>query len=139
MNAASQAQRVKLHESFFGLFGGAIAWFLQFCAGYALASEPCFRAGERLATPVPALQWTLLAMLVSMAAGIALALLSLIVSWRAYRRTKDEASGETVNLVEAGLGRTRFLSLWGVLLGSAFAAATAMTGVAFLTLPRCAG
>jgi hypothetical protein len=139
MNAASQAQRVKLHESFFGLFGGPIAWFLQFCAGYALASEPCFRAGERLATPVPALQWTLLAMLVSMAAGIALALLSLIVSWRAYRRTKDEASGETVNLVEAGLGRTRFLSLWGVLLGSAFAAATAMTGVAFLTLPRCAG
>jgi hypothetical protein len=139
MNAASQAQRAKLHESFFGLFGGPIAWFLQFCAGYALASEPCFRAGERLATPVPALQWTLLAMLLSMAAGIAVALLSLIVSWRGYRRTNDEASGETANLVEAGVGRTRFLSLWGMLLGSAFALATTMTGVAFLTLPRCAG
>jgi hypothetical protein len=93
MNAATQAHRVKLHESFFGLFGGPIAWFLQFCAGYALASEPCFRAGERLATPVPALQWTLLAMLLSMAAGIAVALLSLIVSWRGYHRTKDAASG----------------------------------------------
>jgi hypothetical protein len=139
MNAAPQAHRVKLHESFFGLFGGPIAWFLQFCAGYALASEPCFRAGERLAAPVPAMQWTLLAMLLSMTAGVAVALLSLIVSWRAYRRTKHEASGETTHLVEAGVGRTQFLSLWGVLLGSAFAVATAMTGVAFLTLPRCAG
>jgi hypothetical protein len=61
------------------------------------------------------------------------------VSWRAYRRTQDEAAGDTANLAESGAGRTRFLSLWGVLLGSAFAVATAMTGVAFLTLPRCAG
>jgi hypothetical protein len=139
MNAAPQAHRVKLHEGFFGLFGGPIAWFLQFCAGYALASEPCFRGGERLAAPVPALRWTLLAMILSMAAAAAIALLSLLVSWRAYRRTKDEAPGETAHLVEAGAGRTRFLSLWGVLLGGVFAVATAMTGVAFLTLPRCAG
>jgi hypothetical protein len=139
MNAAPLAHRSKLHESFFGLFGGPIAWFLQFCAGYTLASEPCFRAGERLATPVPALQWTLLAMCLSMTAGVAVALLSLIVSWRAYRRTKDEASGERAHPVETGAGRARFLSLWGVLLGSTFAVATAMTGVAFLTLPRCAG
>jgi hypothetical protein len=90
MNAAPQAYRVKLHESFFGLFGGPIAWFLQLCAGYALASGPCFRGGERLAAPVPALQWTLLAMLLSMAAAVVIALLSLLVSWRAYRRTKDE-------------------------------------------------
>jgi hypothetical protein len=139
MNAATQAHRVKLHESFFALFGGPIAWFLQFCAGYALASEPCFRAGERLAAPVPALQWTLLAMILSMAAGIAIAVLSLFVSWRVYRRTKEEAHGETAHAAEAGAGRARFLSLWGVLLGGAFAVATAMTGVAFLTLPRCAG
>jgi len=139
MNAAPQAHRVRLHESFFGLFGGPIAWFLQFCAGYALASEPCFRAAERVESPIPALQWTLPAMILSMAAAVAIALLSLLVSWRAYRRTQDEAAGDTANLAESGAGRTRFLSLWGVLLGSAFAVATAMTGVAFLTLPRCAG
>jgi hypothetical protein len=139
MSAAPQVYRAKLHESFFGLFAGPIAWFLQFCASYALASEPCFRGGERLAAPVPALQWTLLAMILSMAAAVVIALLSLLVSWRAYRRTKGEAPGATAHLVEAGPGRTRFLSLWGVLLGGAFAVATAMTGVAFLTLPRCAG
>ncbi len=139
MNAAPQAHRVKLHESFFGLLGGPIAWFLQFCAGYALASEPCFRGGARIAAPIPALQWTLPAMILSTAGAVAIALLALLVSWRAYRRTKDEAPGETAHLMEAGAGRTRFLSLWGVLLGSAFAVATAMTGVAFLTLPRCAG
>ena len=94
---------------------------------------------ERLAAPVPALQWTLLAMLLSMAAAVVIALLSLLVSWRTYRRTKDEVPAETAHLVEAGAGRTGFLSLWGVLLGGVFAVATAMTGVAFLTLPRCAG
>jgi hypothetical protein len=31
------------------------------------------------------------------------------------------------------------LALWGVFLGSAFALAAAITAVAFITLPRCAG
>jgi hypothetical protein len=139
MNAAPQGHRVKLHESFFGLFGGPIAWFLQFCGDYALSSEACFRDGERLAAPVPALQWTLLAMISWMAAAVAIALLSLLVSWRSYRRTYDEAPGKTAHLAEACMARTRFLSLWGMLLGGTFAVAIAMTGVAFLTLPRCAG
>jgi hypothetical protein len=41
--------------------------------------------------------------------------------------------------MEAGAARTRFLALWGALLGGGFALATAITGVAFVTLPRCAG
>jgi len=139
MNAAPHSRRVKLHESFFGLFGGPFAWYLQLCAGYALASEPCFRGGDRIVAPVPALQWTLAAMILSMAAAVVVALLSLLVSWRAYRRTQDEAPGGTAHVAEAGAGRTRFLALWGVLLGGSFALSTAITGVAFLTLPRCAG
>lgn len=130
---------MKRHESFFALFGGPLAWYLQLCAGYALASEPCFRSGGRLQAPVAALQWTWSAMLLSMAAAVAVALVSLTVSWRAYGRTKEEAPGETAHLMEAGAGRTRFLALWGVLLGSGFALATAITGVAFVTMPRCAG
>jgi hypothetical protein len=44
---APQAGQVKLHETFFALFGGPIAWFLQLCAGFALSSEPCFVDGMR--------------------------------------------------------------------------------------------
>jgi hypothetical protein len=139
MNAASHTPRLKLRESFFGLFGGPLAWYLQLCAGYALASGPCFREGNRVLGPLPALHWTFAAMILSMAAAVVIALLSLMISWRVYRRTKNEDPGETIHLIEAGAGRTRFLALWGVLLGGAFAVATAMTGLDFLMLPRCAG
>jgi hypothetical protein len=125
MNAAARNPgRGRLRESFFGLFGGPIAWFLQLCCGYALASQPCFRGGNRMTAPSPALQWTWPAMILLMAAAVAIALLSLMVSWHTFTRST---------------GRTRFLALWGVLLGGSFALAAAFTAVAFLTLPRCAG
>ena len=136
---APHANRVKLHELFFGLFGGPLAWYLQLIAAYGFASQPCFRGGLRMAMPLPTLQWTSSAMTLAVAAAVVVALLSLLVSWRAFRRTQEEAAGRTAHLAEMGAGRTRFLALWGVLLGSAFALATVMTAVALITLPRCAG
>jgi hypothetical protein len=148
MNAASQnvsrhpaphADRVKLGELFFGVLAGPLAWYLQLCAGYALASTPCFRDGVRVAAPLEVLQWTRPAMIAAMLAGAVIALLAVGVSWRALRRTRQETGGGSAHLLEMGTGRTRFLALWGVLLGGAFAIATAMTAVAFILLPRCAG
>jgi hypothetical protein len=136
---APQASRVKLHESFFALFGGPLAWYVQLCVGYALASKPCFWGGDRLVAPPPALHWTWAAMILAMAAAVAVALLSLLISWRAYQRTHTKVPGDVRHLIEVGSGRTRFLALWGMLLGGAFALATTFTAVAFLTLPRCAG
>jgi hypothetical protein len=138
-HAASRAHRVKLGEIFFGVCGGPVAWFLQLCTGYALASAPCFRDGVRLTEPPPLLRWTWPAMIVAMLAGVLIALLALGISWRAFQRTRQEAGGSSALLLEMGAGRTRFLALWGVLLGSAFAAAAAITAVAFILLPRCAG
>jgi hypothetical protein len=138
-HAAPHADRVKLGEIFFGVMGGPLAWFLQLCAGYALASTPCFRDGVRVAEPLPVLQWTGPAMIAAMLGGVVVALLALAVSWRAFQRTRQEAGGGSGHLLEMGAGRTRFLALWGVLLGGAFAAASAMTAIAFILLPRCAG
>jgi len=136
---APHANRVGLRESFFGLFGGPVAWLLQLCAGYALASDSCFREGIRTSAPPPGLEWTWPAMILITAAAVLMALLSLLVSWRAFKRTRQEAGGDSHHLAEAGSGRTRFLALWGMLLGSSFAIAAAMTAVAFFTLPRCGG
>jgi hypothetical protein len=136
---AGQGNRSRPRESLFALFGGPAAWFLQLCAGYALASEPCFRGGYRVAAPVPALQWTWPAMILAMAAAIAISLLSLLVSWRTFKRTREEGAGDAHPPIGVSEGRTRFLALWGVLLGSGFALASTFTAVAFLTLPRCAG
>jgi Mn2+/Fe2+ NRAMP family transporter len=129
---APHADRVKLGEIFFGVLGGPLAWYLQLCAGYALASAPCSRDGARMAAPLPVPQWTGPAMSVAMLGGVVIALLALGVSWLALRRNHREAAGESAR-------RTRFLALWGVLLGSAFAVAAAMTAVAFILVPRCAG
>lgn len=126
--------------NFFGLFAGPLAWYLQLCTGYALASVPCFNGdGDRLRAPIATLQWTWMAMIVAMGAAVLISLLSLAISWRTYRRTQDEAQGDAQHLLESGEGRTRFLAMWGVFLGSAFAVASAMTAVAFITIPRCAG
>jgi hypothetical protein len=148
MNAAPQgvsrhpaphAEQVKLGEVFFGVLGGPLAWYLQLCTGYALASAPCFRDGIRVAAPLPTLQWTWPAMIVALLAGVVIALLALGISWRAFRRTRQQTASGSAHFLEMGARRTRFLALWGVLLGSAFATATAMTAVAFILLPRCAG
>jgi predicted histidine transporter YuiF (NhaC family) len=148
MNAAAQqpnpspaphANRVAPYGLFFGLLGGPLAWYLQLCAGYALASQPCFRDGLRMAEPMHAAQWTWTAMILAMVAGVLVALLALLISWRTFRRTRAEAPGDASHLSEVGSGRTRFLALWGVLLGAAFALATAISAVAFSTVPRCAG
>jgi hypothetical protein len=136
MNAAPHSDRIALRESLFGLFGGPLAWYLQLCAGYALASGPCFRDGIHVASPSAALQWTLPAMIVSTLAAFAVALFSLLVSWRAFRRAQSDQAGEPA---QAGAGRMLFLALWGVILGASFALATAITGAIFIALPRCAG
>jgi hypothetical protein len=130
---------LKVHEGFFALFGGPLAWFVQLCAGFALASQPCFDGGERLTVPPVASDWTCPAMISLMAAAIALALVSAWVSWRVFTRTREEADGDHRHLMEAGAGRTRFLALWGLILGAGFAVATVLTGAGFILLPRCAG
>jgi predicted histidine transporter YuiF (NhaC family) len=121
------------------VLGGPLAWYLQLCSGYALASQPCFRDGLRMAAPLRTAQWTWPAMILIMIAAMVVALLALLVSWRTFQRTRTEASGDAAHLSEVGSGRTRYLALWGVLLGAAFALATAISAVAFMTLPRCAG
>jgi Na+-driven multidrug efflux pump len=120
---------MRLHESFFALFGGPLAWFIQLTASFALVSQMCLRGGERT--------WT--AMIAVTVAACLIALLATLVSWRAYARTKDEKAGDHRHVLEVGSGRTRFLALWGVMLGAGSAMAIALTAVAFFVLPRCAG
>jgi hypothetical protein len=136
---APQAQKVGLHESFFGVFAGPIAWLVQLGLGYSMATQPCFIGGARGLAPAPGSQWTLAGMGVLMAGATVIALLSLLVSWSAYRKTATEARGDGPHLLESGGGRTRFLAIWGMLLGGGFALATVLTAVGFVLLPRCAG
>lgn len=136
---APYRERVSGLELAFAVAGGPVAWFVQFVAGYALASWPCFPGDHRMRLPMDGYVWSFPAMVVIMTAGVIIAVAALWVAWRALQRTREEGPGDHRHLLEAGIGRTRFLSMWGVVLGSGFALASLVTGVAFIFLPRCAG
>jgi hypothetical protein len=127
------------YESFFAVFGGPLAWFLQLNAGFALASQPCFQNGERTVVPHLAADWTWAAIIASMITACAIALLATLISWRAYARTEDRAAGDQRHTIKIGSERARFLALWGIFLGAGSTLATASTAVAVIVLPQCAG
>ncbi len=135
---APKAGHVGLVESFFAVFAGPLAWFVQLTAGFALAAQPCFSSIDPSAAAREA-AWTRAAMIGLVAAGGLVALAAAYVSWRAYKRTADESGGDQRHLMEVGTGRTRFLALWGVILGAGAALAISFTAVAILVLPRCGG
>jgi len=134
---APQRHVLPPRQSFFAVFGGPLAWFLQLNADFALASNPCFINNERSIVPHLSPDWTWRAMIVIAVAALAVALAATLVAWRAYRLTKEESSGDH-DLMEIGAGRTRFLALWGICLGAG-SALIIMTTLAFFALPRCAG
>jgi hypothetical protein len=136
---APKRPAIQLHQSFFALFGGPLAWFAQLNAGFALASQPCFLNGERTLVPHWSADCTWPSMIALMSIACMIALLSMLISWRAYARTDDEGADDHCRVIEAGNGRMRFLALWGIFLGAGSALATASTAVAFFVLPRCGG
>jgi hypothetical protein len=136
---APHRERALPAEGLFGLLGGPLAWFIQLCAGYAMASWPCFPSDEHRLLPPSGYAWTWSAMLAVSVAAVVTALAAFLVSRRIYNRTRNEDAGGHQPLLEVGAGRTRFLALWGMVFGAGFAAAAAMNTVAFFLLPRCAG
>jgi hypothetical protein len=135
----TRARHVNIAALLFTLFAAPAAWFLQLCAGFALASTPCFRDGERMSLPAGPLQWTSPAMILIMLAAITIALVSLALSWRALNAARIERTAGAPEPAPAATERARFLALWGVILAGGFALATALTALAFMVLPRCAG
>ena len=142
---AREADPVKARGALFAVFAAPLAWYVQLCVSYSLASGPCFRDGHRTLAPPASLQWTGPALMLLMASAVVIALVSLLVSWGVLSRVRRRMQGDAEHLTAQGEGRTQFqgrthfLALWGVALGGAFALAAALTGLAFMILPRCAG
>jgi hypothetical protein len=136
---APHAERISLWRLAFGVAAGPAAWFIQVCVGEALASAPCFPDGQRYLTPHANLAWTWPALIALLALCVLLAFAGFVLSWQAYRLTRAEVAGAPEELMDEGVGRTRFMAFWGVLYGAGFCLITLATLVAYLALPRCAG
>jgi hypothetical protein len=135
---APRRDREALRVCIFGLLAAPLGWFLQLCAGYALASWPCFPQDLRGAAPLPGYGWTLGAMIIISSAGVLLALTGALACLRVLRRT-HAAAGQPLQRWEEGSDRSCFLALWGVVFGSGFAVSALISTVTSVVLPRCIG
>jgi hypothetical protein len=136
---APRGERAGRGQMAFAIIAGPLAWFVLVCAGQALASQPCFPGGHRYPQPLPGLHWTWPALIALLALCVLVAFAGLIVAWRIYQATRTEEAGRHSGLLDEGVGRTRFMALWGLLYSAGFCVATLFSLASYLALPRCAG
>lgn len=136
---APKSDELSSARTTFLLTTGPLAWLAQLAIGYGLLSWPCFPLDLRLDAPLPGYEGTRAVALLLLLACAVLAAASGIVAWRTLRAVMDEKQGDHRHLIHIGHGRTRFVALWGVILGFGFSIATLATLAGFALVPRCAG
>jgi hypothetical protein len=139
LHTQPRGQRGELHESFFALFAGPLAWLVQLYAGYALASQSCYPGSERRLTLPAHLVWTRPAIAIVMIAACIVSLLALTSSLRSYRRSAEAMRPGASEATRTAAQRTCFLALWGGIFGAGATVGSVLILVAFFVLPQCAG
>ncbi len=114
---APQAHRINELMLAMSFLAAPIAWAGSLTVKYATTSSLCGRSTNESDPSLNALLYSIDAI------AFVIALATILISWRHWQLTKEEASGEITELAEIGEGRTRFLALWGMLMGGMFAAA----------------
>jgi hypothetical protein len=135
---APHRHRISIRPLLLGLFGVPFLWGIRLVANYALANQFCFHGAARRYELPDTLGWiwpTMVAVdMLTILAGLATAL----VSYRNWRITAEERAAPNSLLIEIGEGRTRFLSLWGLLVSSLFILAAIFDLIALYVIPVCA-
>ena len=129
--------RVGRWAIWFGLLGAPLAWSLQELVNVSVAGFACYPHDVPLAMPLwPHLKgisaWVeVVALIVCVAACI--------VSVASWRRSRDEKPGDAHQLLGSGDGRTRFMSMTGMLASALFLIATALATMNLAGVPPCGG
>jgi len=117
------------------LLAGPVAWSLQLLFIYGFASYACGPAAtQAAASPAGWVDWVL--PLVNLAALAAVALATLL-SFRNLRHTRQEHEDQSGGMMDAGEGRTRFLSIWGIWIGLLLLLAVAFNTLAVFWVGLC--
>ena len=119
-----------------GLLLAPLAWSAQLLILYAFASNACWPAGI---APASAPAWTGWVLPLANVVGLAAAALAILLSVRNLRRTRGEHEDQSGSMMDAGEGRTRFLSVWGLWAGLVFLLAIGFNTIAVFWAGLCAG
>ncbi len=122
---------------FSALLAAPLAWSAQLLLNYGLASHACFPRQSPKAAPGPGWEWLHAGLLSINLVALAIAIVATIVSVFLWRRTSQEAQGGHEQLVDAGLGRTRFFAIWGVWSGVWFIIQILFGAIAAIGVPGC--
>lgn len=135
---APHRHRVGIGTLTFNVLAAPSVWALRLYVNYGLASRYCF-PGQQPRPVVPrGPGWIWPTLLALDLLTLALAAMSIVLSYRNWRLSRQEMAGRTGDLLEIGEGRTRFLALWGMVIGAGFAVATGFDLIALLWIPLCA-
>ena len=121
--------RVGLGALMLCLLAAPVLWSLQLIVLYAFASHYCSAHGS-----AGWVHWLLPAVNLTALVGAGLALVLSVRNLRRTRREYDEGLG---GMTDAGEGRTRFLSIWGIWLGVVFMLAIAFNTVSVFWVGLC--
>lgn len=131
-------ERVGMIALFYGLFIAPVVWAGNLMITYALATHACYPGHDPLVRVAPGFDfaWPLI---------LALFLLTLIlcasgfaVSLRNWNTSGTESKGHVHYLLDAGEGRTRYLSIIGMAYGVLFFALTVVGAIILAIVPLCA-
>jgi len=134
---APHRARVGLAVLLFGMVAAPLAWNAQVLFSSALSGFVCYPHATPLAAPW--LGGSRPIMIAVSIIGIVVAIAAALISWRSWRRTKDERPGSFHHLLELGEGRTRFMATVGMLTSALFLIALAFGLSVLCLVPSCGG
>ncbi|HUL63875.1 MAG TPA: hypothetical protein VLW55_04600 [Burkholderiaceae bacterium] len=127
--------RISLVGVWFSILAGPLVWSLQQIVNAGLAAHSCYPHDEPMRAPIwgaatAGATWIeLIACIVCVIAGA--------VAWRNWRRTRTEHSGSAHHLIEAGEGRSRFMSMVGLLSSGLFLLAVLLAAAGLWIVRGC--
>lgn len=135
---APHRRRINLRLLLLGLFGVPLIWSVRLVANFAVASHFCYPITFRQYALPDTLGWVWPTMVGTDVLTIVVGLATAFISYRNWRITADESAGPRSLLIEIGEGRTRFLSLWGMLVAALFIVSSIFDLIALCIIPVCA-
>ena len=135
---APHGHKVGLVGLMFGFWGGPIAWIGQLLVNYGLSSQVCYPGTAPFSTLPVGSRWITGGLLGLDVATLLVGIAAAFVAYRAFAITRHEMDGGPHRLLEIGEGRSRFLSLCGLITACGFLLIMLFNTLSLLLVPLCA-
>lgn len=130
--------RIGLTALFYGLFIAPLVWAGNLLITFALATHACYPGRDPLEQVSPDFRFAWPLILALFVATLALCASGFAVSLRNWRTSGTESEGHFHHLLDAGEGRTRYLSVIGMAYSVLFFALTVTGAIILAIVPLCA-